>query len=129
MPKTNVFISYDFEHDFTLRELLQAQGENLESPFQMTDCSVEELFTEEWVSKVRERIRRVDQVIFICGGYTNLARGMALEYALTREEGKPYFLLQGRENKAMSRPRLALSSDNVYAWTGDNLKSLIAGKR
>jgi hypothetical protein len=95
----------------------------------MVDSSVEELFTEEWVAKVRERIRHVDQVIFLCGRYSNLARGMALEYAITQEEGKPYFMLQGRENKAMRKPRLALETDKVYAWTPENLKVLIAGKR
>lgn len=129
MPKVNVYISYDFEHDRALRDLLQAQGEEPESPFQMIDSSVEDLFTAEWVAKIRKRIRHVDQVIFICARNTNLARGVALEYALTREEGKPYFLLQGRENKAMRKPSMALASDKVYAWTSDNLRALIAGKR
>lgn len=129
MTKANVFISFDYEHDKELRDLLQAQDKNPDSPFQMTSCSVEELLTDAWQKKIRERIRQVDQVIFLCGKFTNGARGVDLEYTIAQEEGKPYFLLQGRKDKACRTPRRAKESDKVYAWTWDNLKSLVGGAR
>lgn len=129
MTKVNVFISFDYAHDQELRDRLFEQGRNPNSPYQMVDSSVEELFTESWKERIRQRIKYVDQVIFLCGKYTNLASGVALEFAITQQEGKPYFLLQGRENKAMRKPSFASETDKVYAWTWENVKSLIAGTR
>jgi hypothetical protein len=129
MTKANVFISFDHDHDRELRDELEAQGKNLDSPFQMTDSSVKELFTDDWQKEIRSRIQKVDQVIFICGKFTNSARGVNLEYTIAQEEGKPYFLLQGRTDKAWRTPRLVNESDKVYAWTWDNLKLLVGGAR
>lgn len=129
MTKINTFISFDFENDQDLRDLLWAQDKQPEASFQMTDCSVEELLTDGWREKIRERIRRVDQVIFICGERTHRAQGVGVEYAVTRQQGKPYFFLQGRPNKSSSRPRRATDSDKIYMWTLDNLQALLAGKR
>ncbi len=129
MTKANVFISFDYKHDRELRDLLRAQDQNPDSPFQITDSSVEELLTDAWKQKIRERIRKVDQVIFICGKFTNGARGVDLEYTIAQEEGKPHFLLQGHTDKAWMKPGRANESDKVYAWTWDNLKLLVAGAR
>lgn len=127
--KTNVFVSFDFEHDRDLRDLLQVQGNDPDARFKVTDCSVEPLQTNAWKLKIRERIKRVDQVIFICGERTSRAKGVGLEFAITREEGKPYFLLQGRANKSSLKPHRAASSDKVYGWTPKNLQILISGRR
>ncbi len=129
MTKTKIFISYDFEHDQDLRDLLIAQDKNLDVSFQTTDWSLEELVTDAGRMKIRERIKRVDQVIFICGERTNSAQGVGVEFALTREEDKPYFLLQGRTNKSSRKPRRATDSDKIYAWTLDNLRVLMGGAR
>ena len=129
MTKTNLFISFDFEHDQDLRDLLLAQDKNPDVTFQMTDCSVQALLTDAWKMKIRERIKRVDQVIFICGERTNDAKGVGLEFAITQEESKPYFLLQGRPNKSARKPRRATTSDKVYTWTLDNLQLLMGGAR
>lgn len=88
-----------------------------------------EPFDERWRDRVRERIRRVDLVIFICGEYTHDARGVTAEMSITRDAGKPYFLLRGRPEKACNMPRGALRTDKMYKWTWPNLKLLIAGAR
>jgi hypothetical protein len=129
MTKANVFISFDFDHDRDLRDLLLSQDKILNKPFQMTDWSVEELLTDAWTLKIRERIKKVDQVVFLCGEHTNIAKGVGVEFAITKEEGKPYFLLQGRMNKATRKPSRAEQSDKVYAWTIDNLNVLVGGAR
>lgn len=129
MTKTNVFVSFDLEHDQDLRDLFLAQDKDPDAPFQMTDCSVEELLTEDWTAKIRERIKKVDQVIFLCGEYTNSSKGVGVEFGITKEQAKPYIFLQGRMNKAVRKPRRAADTDKVYAWTLDNLKVLVGGAR
>ena len=129
MATKSAFISFDFDHDEELRDALVAQAKNPDSPFSITDWSVKELITENWRNHVRDRIRRTDLTIVICGEHTHDAAGVAAEVTIVREEGKPYFLLKGRPNNTCTRPRPVLRTDKIYKWTWKNLKSLIAGTR
>ena len=65
----------------------------------------------------------------ICGEHTHTATGVNAEIGIAREEGRPYFLLNGRPNGTYAKPTAALATDKVYKWTWDNLKKLIAGGR
>lgn len=129
MAKKRVFISFDFDHDEDLRNLLVGQAKKPDSPFDMADWSVKEHLTGNWKEKVRERIRKTDLTIVICGEWTHTATGVAEELRITREEGKPYFLLRGRADKRCTKPKTALDSDKIYDWTWENLKKLIGGAR
>jgi len=127
--KVKVFISFDYDHDVDLKNLLVGQAKNEDSPFEITDMSVKEELVGDWKEKVRQIIRKVDQVIVICGEYTDTANGVAAEVKITQEEGKPYFLLWGRSDKTCVKPRTAKESDKIYKWTWDNLKRLLNGER
>lgn len=123
------FISFDFDHDEELKNALVGQAKNPDSPFSIADWSVHEPFENNWRQRVRDRIRRTDLTIVMCGEHTDTARGVAAELTITREEGKPHFLLWGRPRGNCTKPAMALSSDNIYKWTWENLKQLIAGAR
>ncbi|MDD5626172.1 MAG: TIR domain-containing protein [Patescibacteria group bacterium] len=127
--KTKVFISFDYDHDLDLKNLLVGQAKNDDSPFEITDMSVKEELTGDWKEKVRTQIKKVDQVIVICGEYTNTANGVAAEVKITQEEEKQYFLLCGRNGKTCVKPKNAKDLDKIYNWTWDNLKLLLEGKR
>lgn len=129
MPKPRVFISFDFDHDEDLRNLLVGQAKNPDTPFSLADWSVKEPMDGNWKAKVRARIRQVDLVIVLCGLNTTSAMGVAIELQIAREEGKPYFLLWGRSNGTCVKPQTALSSDKIYRWTWDNLRALVGGSR
>ena len=123
------FISFDFDHDEDLRNLLVGQSRHPDSPFEIADYSVKERLAGDWLSKVRERIRRTGLVIVICGEQTYYAKGVAEELRIAREEGRPYFLLKGRASKNCTFPSNALPTDKMYDWTWDNLKLLVGGAR
>ena len=124
MPGTkSVFISFDYDND--LPGNLVAQAAKPDSPFSITDRSVRAAIDEKWRREVRERIRRVDLVIVICGEHTHDADGVAGEVTITQEENKPYFLLKGRRRKTCTKPRNVHNSDEMHSWTWANLKNLI----
>jgi hypothetical protein len=129
MAKKRVFISFDFDHDEDLRNLLVGQAKNPDSPFEIKDRSIKEPLTGDWKEKVRRRMDNIDVVIVICGEYTHTAAGVAAELTIARELKKPYFLLWGRSDKTCTKPKSALESDKIYKWTWDNLKQLIDGAR
>ena len=124
-----VFTAFDYDHDESLRNLLMGQAKHPDTPFEMHNWSVKEPFSGDWKSKVRARIRSVDQVIVLCGEHTDTATGVAAELAITQEEGKPYFLLWGYSDRTCTKPTSARADDKIYKWTWDNLKGLIAGNR
>lgn len=129
MP-ARVFTSFDFDHDEGLRNLLVGQARHPESPFELYDWSVRAPFGEaRWQDKIRERIRRVDQVLVLCGEHTHKATGVAIELRIAREESKPYFLLQGYADRVCYPPTSASVHDKMYRWTWPNLQALIGGSR
>ena len=129
MSNVRVFTSFDADHDEDLRNLLVGQSKNPDSPFEMADWSVKEPMTGDWKRKVRERIKRVDQMIVMCGEHTDTATGVSIELDIARDEGIPYFLLSGRSDRTCKKPETSLTSDKIYNWTWDNLKKLIGGAR
>jgi len=130
MAKSRVFTSFDMDHDEDLRTLLVNQSRFDDSPFELADWSVREEISGDWKAKVRTRIRRVDQMIVICGQHTHTADGVSVELGIARDEGIPYFLLQGRkEGITCYKPKAAESLDKMYTWTWDILKQLIGGAR
>jgi hypothetical protein len=128
MAKVPVFISFDYDHDDDLRTLLIGQAKNEDSPFNISDWSLKEE-SADWREKARARIKRVDQVIVLCGKYTDSATGVNAEIGIARDEKKPYFLLAGRADGGNKKPTGALSTDKMYDWTWENLKKLIGGAR
>lgn len=127
--KPRVFISFDYDNDVDLKNLLVGQAKNEDSPFDIADYSVKEPLSGNWKEKVRTRIKGVDQVIIICGEYTYLASGVSAEVSIAQEEDTPYFLLCGRNGKECYKPTSAKVTDKLYDWTWPNLKQLIAGAR
>lgn len=129
MAARRAFISFDYDHDNDLHVLLAGQAKNPATPFVMQNWSVKEAIAGDWQAKVRSRIRSTDLTIVICGQHTHTAAGVAAELRITQEEGKPYFLLQGRPDAICTKPTTAKASDRIYKWTWDNIRALIEGAR
>ena len=123
------FISFDYDHDLDLKTMLVGQAKNPDTPFNISDFSIKEAISSNWKDKARTRIKGCDIVIVICGEYTHTASGVSAELEIAQEERVPYFLLCGRSDKNCTKPVKAKSSDDIYKWTWDNLKSLIGGSR
>ena len=130
MPETpRVFISFDFDHDDDLRNALVGQARYPNSPFSISNWSLKEPLTGDWKTKIRDRIALTTLTIVICGHSTHTASGVSAELEITRELGKPYFLLAGRADGKNIKPGAARPSDKVYKWTWENLEKLLRGQR
>ena len=127
--KKKAFISFDIDHDEDIKVLLAEQARLPDSPFEITEASVRETQTGDWGDKVRRRMDDIDVVIVVCGEHAYLAKGVAAELTIAQEKNKPYFLLTAYAHRTCTRPTSAMSSDKVYEWTWDNLKTLIGGWR
>lgn len=125
MKKVKAFISFDYDHDLELKNALVAQSELDDSPFEINDVSIKQAIDINWKKYARKKIKESDVVIFICGKYTNTAKGVTAEMSITLEENANYFLLCGRSDEIVQKPSNAKKEDKVYKWTWKNLKELI----
>lgn len=129
MAKKRVFISFDIDNDEGAKIMLAGQAKHDDSPFDFKDASVKEHLAGDWKDKVKQRMDNVDLVVVLCGTKTHTATGVAHELQIARDKNKPYFLLAAYADKDCTKPTTAQSTDKVYRWTWDNLKTLIGGGR
>lgn len=129
MNKKRVFISFDYDHDFDIKQTLVGQSKLTDSPFEITDMSIKEAIDENWKRYARNRIKSCDCVIILCGRYTKSAKGVAAELSIVQEEKVPYFLLRGRSDGIVQTPLNTKSTDKIYNWTWKNIKLLLQGYR
>ncbi|MGH3971578.1 MAG: TIR domain-containing protein, partial [Mycobacterium sp.] len=79
-----MFISFDYDHDLDVKNLLVLQAKNPDSPFEIIDWSIKEA-SADWKAKARQRIRASDVVVVLCGEHTDTAVGVAAELSITQE--------------------------------------------
>lgn len=121
------FISFDYDNDARLKDLLVGQSKNTDSPFEIVDWSLKEASVD-WKAQARRRIRASGLVIVLCGKHMRTATGVGVELAIAQEEAIPYFLLAGYA-QGSTLPTTARPSDKLYEWTWPNLKLLVGGAR
>lgn len=120
------FISFDYDNDARLKDLLIGQAKHPDTPFEIADWSIKTA-SPTWKVEARRRIKGAGLVIVLCGKNTHTAVGVAEELRIVKEENIPYFLLAGYDGAR--KPTTATSSDKLYKWTWDNLKALVEGSR
>ena len=125
MPKTRVFVSFDFDNDRTLRDFIIGQARNPDSPFDVADHSLKEAAPQaDWEKKARSAISRSDVVIVMLGPRTKNASGVLKEVKMANELGKKMFQVIGYTNG--SEGLRVPSAGRVYRWNWKNLKQLLA---
>ncbi len=125
MPKTKVFVSFDFDNDRVLRDFVIGQAKLPDSPFEVSDYSLKEAAPEkDWEAKARAAISRADVFMVMLGPKTVRAPGVLKEVIMAQDLGKRRFQVigytEGSESWAVP------GAGRTYAWSWENLKKLLA---
>ena len=122
--KTPVYISFDYDHDRDLKDLLVGQSRFKDSPFAIVDHSIKKE-TKAWKADAKTRVGRAFVVIVICGLHTDTAVGVTEEIKIARSLGVKYRLLRGHKDGQPRRPRgTSWPFDPIYDWTWGNLRQM-----
>ncbi len=124
MMKKRTFISFDYDNDVDLKNMLVGQSRNTDSPFEITDMSIKETIDRNWKENARRRIKSCDVVVIMCGTKTDSAIGVSEELRIAQEENISYFCLRGRSDRVCVFPKGTQSGDTMHDWTWNNLKQL-----
>ena len=126
---TRAFISFDYDHDRDLKTLLVGQARNDKSPFVFADWSIK-AETKSWKADARARIRRSQLLLVICGLHTNMADGVTEEVRIAKEEKIPIYLLRGRTNGWVRRPKgTSWFWDELHPWKWEKLRAIVTETR
>ena len=125
----NVFVSFDYDNDLDLKNMIIAQSRLSDSPFDISDFSMKEAAPQRyWRGEARTRIERCSVVLVLCGENTRRAKGVSEEIKIAQELGKPYFLIRGYPDRRCERPAV-VPRTKMYAWTWENLKEIVNNPR
>ncbi len=123
MAKKRVFVSFDFDNDKALKDLIIGQARLPDSPFEVIDTSLKEAAPmKTWEDKAWAAIRRSDIVLVMVGPNTHRAPGVLKEVQMAREERVPIVqVISYRDKNYTPVP----NAGQLYAWNWDNLKNLL----
>ncbi len=123
MPKIRVFISFDYDNDLNLKNLLVGQAQLSDSPFEISDWSLKEAAPEkDWEEKALAKIRRSDIVVVITGNSTYRASGVRKEVNMARNNAKNVVQIKVQG----TNPTRVENAGVLYDWTWPNLKILLS---
>ena len=120
MPKKKVFLSYDYEGDKQLKGSFVSQARHPDSPFSITDISLEEKQPDPmWISKAQSAIARCDLFIILLGKNTHQAPGVLKEVKIAKGLDKEMFQLKPQRRKRVS----VQDAGEVVLWKWKNLRA------
>jgi len=123
MSKKRVFISFDFDNDLNLKNLLAGQAKLPDSPFEISDWSLKESAPEkDWEDKALARIKRSDIVVVIAGTSTYRASGVKKEVKMARNSDIKIVQIKPQG----TNPTRVENAGVLYDWTWPNLKILLS---
>ena len=122
MAKKRVFISFDYDNDNGLKNLLAGQAKLSDSPFEIIDWSLKEAAPEkDWEDKALGKIKRADIVVVIAGTNTYRASGVKKEIKMARECNISIVQIKPQG----TNPKRVQAAGVLYDWTWPNLKTLL----
>jgi len=119
-----VFVSFDFDNDEALRNLIVGQARLPDSPFEISDWSMKEAAPQRnWEDEARAKIKRSDIVIVMVGPKTYQASGVLKEVKIAREEDIPIVQIIGYKDGDYTP---VPDAGRLYRWDWENLKTLLS---
>lgn len=89
MARLNIFVSFEFEKDSSLKNSFYSQARRY-SRHRIRNTSLNQDYPDEvWKSRAREAIRECDVVLVMVGRDTHNAPGVLIETDMARSLGKP----------------------------------------
>lgn len=126
MADPRAFISFDFDHNETEKELFVGQCKNSRTPFSIKDWSAKSSMPQsEWEEIVEDKIKRCNMVIVLVGKYMASSTGVKKEVAMAINNDVPVFgVYVGGANSSSNLPN-GLPRSRVISWSWDKIADKI----
>lgn len=126
MADPRAFISFDFDHDETERNLFVGQSKNSKTPFSIQDWSAKSSMPQsQWEAIVKEKINKCNMLIVLVGKTMASATGVAKEIKMAKDQNVPVFgvYVDGAGNS--SNLPDGLQRNWTIKWVWDDIASAV----
>lgn len=126
MADPRAFISFDFDHNETEKNLFAGQAKNSKTPFSIQDWSAKSSMPQaQWESIVKEKINKCNILIVLVGRTMGSAAGVVKEISFASEQDVPVFgVYVDGANSSSTLPN-GLARNRTISWDWDNIASAI----
>jgi antiphage defense system Thoeris ThsB-like protein len=123
MADPRAFVSFDFDHDETSKNLFVGQAKSdSPTPFTVSDWSSKSALPEaEWEKLVAGKINVTNLVIVLVGRYVISATGVTKEIAMAKLSNVPVFGVYVDGAGTNTTLPLGLARNRVVSWTWPNV--------
>ncbi len=126
MADPRAFISFDFDHNLTQKNLFVGQIKNSATPFSAEDWSSKKVLPQaKWEKLLNEKIGKCHLMIVLVGKSMGTATGVKKEIGFAKNNDVPFFgIYVDGAGKSSTLP-VGLARNRTIAWDWDNIAAAV----
>jgi hypothetical protein len=126
MANPRAFISFDFDHNETVKNLFVGQSKNSSTPFNIEDWSSKSSLPQhQWEALIKDKINKCNMLIVLSGKTMASASGVAKEIKMAKDQDVPIFgVYVDGANKDSNLPS-GLQRNRTISWNWDAIANAI----
>lgn len=126
MADPRAFISFDFDHNETEKNLFAGQSKSSRTPFSIEDWSAKSAMpTSQWEKIVRDKINQTNMLIVLVGNTMASATGVTKEITMAKKQNVPIFGVYVDGANSNSNLPAGLTRNRVINWDWDKIANAI----
>ncbi|WP_136515131.1 TIR domain-containing protein [Geomonas edaphica] len=126
MADPRAFISFDFDHNETEKNLFTGQAKNSKTPFSIQDWSAKSAMPQsQWEAIVKDKINKCNALIVLVGKTMASATGVAKEIKKAKDQAVPVFgVYVDGANNSSNLPD-GLQRNRTISWDWEKIASAV----
>ena len=126
MADPRAFISFDFDHNETEKNLFVGQSKNSKTPFSIQDWSAKSSMPQtQWEAIVKDKINKSNMLIVLVGKTMASATGVAKEIKMAKDQNVPVFgVYVGGADSSSNLPD-GLARNRTIKWNWDDIAAAV----
>ncbi len=126
MADPRAFISFDFDHDITEKNLFVGQSINSKTPFSIEDWSAKSSMPQsEWETLIMKKINKCNMLIVLNGQTMASATGVSKEISMAKDQDVPVFGVYVDGANSSSNLPTGLQRNRTISWNWDNIANAV----
>jgi hypothetical protein len=126
MADPRAFISFDFDHDETEKNLFVGQSKNSKTPFSIEDWSSKSSLSQsQWEALIKGKINKCNMLIVLSGQTMASATGVSKEITMAKDQDVPVFgVYVDGANSSSNLPK-GLARNRTISWDWEKIANAI----
>ncbi len=126
MTDPRAFISFDFDHDETEKNLFVGQSKNSKTPFSIEDWSSKSSLPQsQWEALIKAKINKCNFLIVLVGKTMASASGVAKEITMAKDQNVPVFGVYVNGANTSSNLPAGLQRNRTISWNWEDIANAV----